>query len=48
MISEYSQWFFNDGWLVISIFGFVFGGTIGLRAYWLIGPAVLIAIAGKF
>lgn len=48
MISEYSQWFFDDGWLFISIFGCVLGMQMGLRAYWFVGPAVLIAILGKF
>ena len=46
-MNEYSQWFFAEGWIIVSIFGFIFGWVVGLKAYWVVLPAVLLAIWGK-
>ena len=47
MISEYSQWFFDSGWMVITAIGFFLGWTVGLRSYFLIVPLVLAAVIGR-
>jgi hypothetical protein len=47
MISAYSQWFFQDGWLLVSALGVVLGWNIGLRGYYVIIPLVCFAILGK-
>jgi hypothetical protein len=44
---EYSQWFFKDGWIFITILGGIGGWYYGLKSYILIAPLVILAIAGK-
>ena len=47
-MQAYSQWFFNEqGWVFVTALGAYFGWTIGLKAYFLIVPMVLIAVLGE-
>jgi hypothetical protein len=46
-MNVYSQWFFDDGWLLITAIGAALGWQIGLKAYLFVLPAVLVAIIGK-
>jgi hypothetical protein len=43
----YSQWFFDTGWVVVAGVGAVLSVTSGLRAYFFVLPAVILAIMGK-
>jgi hypothetical protein len=47
MINYYSQWFFQDGWIVVTALGIGLGWNIGLKGYWVILPLVFLAIMGK-
>jgi hypothetical protein len=47
MLNEYSQWFFQNGWIAVTSLGFALGWFVGLRGYWVILPLVAMAIAGK-
>jgi hypothetical protein len=45
---EYSIWYFDMGWLIVTAIGAALAPTIGLvRTYCIIFPAVLFAILGK-
>ncbi len=46
-MSSYSQWFFSDGWLVITALGAFLGWFVGLRSYIVVIPLVLLAVLGK-
>lgn len=46
-MTAYSQWFFADGWMLVTAVGASLGWAIGLRAYFVILPLVLFAIMGK-
>lgn len=46
-MSAYSQWFFSDGWLGITALGAFLGWSVGLRAYIVVVPLVLLAVLGK-
>ncbi len=46
-MQEYSQWFYQDGWILVTALGLGLGWTIGLRAYFVILPMVFLAIMGK-
>lgn len=43
----YSQWFFDEGWMLVTVIGAAFGWNFGLKAYLIVLPAVLLAIMGK-
>ncbi len=43
-MTEYSQWFFNDGWIFVTALGAGLGFAFGLRAYLVIIPLVAAAV----
>jgi hypothetical protein len=47
MINYYSQWFYQDGWILVTALGIGLGWSIGLKGYWVILPLVFLAILGK-
>ena len=46
-MTAYSQWFFHSGWFLVTALGAYLGLIIGLRAYLIVLPLVLLAIWGR-
>ena len=46
--AEFSQWFFNYGWLIVSLIGGALAVRVGLiAAYFFVIPCVIFSIVGK-
>lgn len=46
-MNAYSQWFFAEGWLYVTGLGMYLGWTVGMKAWWVPVPLVLLAVLGR-